>query len=187
MDKSYEYFVKYIRKFKYCHWLGVDKDDFILELLYDYPTYWKHVLKYIFIYHGFIVTHLRINETKETFTLQKNNKSIKIKCKIDPCNSYTIDQLEDVINTYIVDIYHIEDIVDISVGNSNYEYIGLIVQETLWTNFEKIFNFMIQRTCDLKYLCIKFIKENNKLYKESELKNMNRDIRKELNHYRILE
>jgi len=143
-------------------------------------------MTYIFTYYGFTVTYSRLNETKETFTLQKEGRCIKIKNKLDPWNCYTIDIFNNMMDTNIVDISHnYGRKINFTLGYSDYDDIGQIVKEAFTTNFEKIFNFIILKTCDLKYLCIRFIADNNQYYKKSELKSLNRDIKKIFDFYHI--
>jgi len=187
MDKSYEDFINYIHKFKYCHWRGINEDDFILELLCNYPNYWKHILTYIFIYHGYSVKYSRINETKELFNIQKENRNIKLKCTYSQGNEYAINRQENNTDNYIVifDTNGMESAV--LLGDVWCYDIGPIIENIFTTKFKKIFKFMILKTCNLKYLCAKCIRKNIIFYKNSELKKMNRDIKKIFSYFNISE
>jgi len=186
MNESHKNFINYVRKFKYCHKNRNNEKDFILDLLNDYPLYWEHIMTYIFTYYGFNVTYLRLSRHKEIFTLQKDGKIIKLEGKLEPMKSYYIDVFNGNLDAYIV-IINIEynQYVEFRTRNFNYEDISIIINDAFTKKLENILNFIILKTCTLKYLCIRFMKKNIKLYKKLELRKMQRDIRKMFHHQYI--
>jgi len=179
MNKTCANFLNIIQSGKYNYWrLGPFFQFDIIEIC---PEYFQYLMTYIFYYHGFSVKYKRVNKIKGLFILQRKNENIKLLYKYEHLRYCVIS----IVNEQIFEMNYDGDTFVIG-GNYNikYELLHKMISKSLLYP-DKILKFIMLKSGTLQHQCVRCIKNNFKLYKKLELKNMNRDIKKMFRNFNI--